>query len=193
MSSFLKSSDILVRAMETPNPLAIKFVANFPLKIRGSATFMSSEECASQALFSDLFSIDGVDRVYVFENQITVTHDGTPDFDDFTRQVESVIKSRGSAHSPDFTGPEEQTKKKDLSQLSKPLQQVEEILDRTIRPGLQADGGDIEVISFEGNKVEVSWQGACGGCPSSYMGTLSAVESILRHELKNEELEVYPV
>ena len=70
---------------------------------------------------------------------------------------------------------------------------AEEVLDRTIRPGLQADGGDLEILSFKGNKVEIAYQGACGGCPSSYMGTLDAIENILRYELQNEKIEVYPV
>ena len=191
--SSLKSSDILVRALETPNPSALKFVVNFPLKSRGNVTFLSAGECADTKLFSDLFAVQGVERIYVFENQLTVTHEGLLDFDDLVSQVSAVIRSRGAVHNPDFEGPEDKVKERDLSALPEPVRQVEEVLDRTIRPGLQADGGDIEVLSFEGNTVKISYQGACGGCPSSFMGTLTAIESILRHELKNEELEVYPV
>ena len=188
----LKSADILIRAMRTPNPNAIKFVVNFPLKVQGNATFTSSEECSVLPLFSDMFSVEGVEQIYIFENQLTVTHSGSLDFDALTPQVESVIKSRGAAHNPDFESPGDKPEARDLSRLPAPLRQVEEILDRTIRPGLQADGGDIEVLSFEGNTVKISYQGACGGCPSSFMGTLEAIENILRYELKNEELEVYP-
>ena len=189
----LKSKDILVRAMRTPNPNALKFVVNFPLKSQGHATFTSPEECALLPLFSDMFSLQSVEQIYVFENQLTTTHSDPPDFENFTSQVESLIKTRGSAHKPDFKVPGDREKKRDLSCLPEPLRKVEEALDRTIRPGLQADGGDIEVLSFEGNIIKISYQGACGGCPSSYMGTLEAIESILRHELKNENLEVHPV
>lgn len=191
--SSLKSTDILVRAMRTPNPHAIKFVVNFPLKTQGHATFTSSGECADQPLFSDMFSLQGVEQIYVFENQLTTTHNELPDFENLTDQIESIIKTRGAAHDPNFKTMTEKDKKKDLSRLPAPLREVEEVLDRTIRPGLQADGGDIEVLSFEGNTLKISYQGACGGCPSSYMGTLEAIENILRHELKNEALEVYPV
>ena len=71
--------------------------------------------------------------------------------------------------------------------------QIEEILDRTIRPGLQADGGDIDVVSFADNELRILYQGACGGCPSSMMGTLDAIQGILREELQNFNLVVQPV
>ena len=191
--SSLKSKDILVRAMRTPNPNAIKFVVNFPLKTQGHATFTSLEECSSLPLFADMFSLQGVEQIYVFENQLTTTHNELPDFENFSSQMESIIKTRGAAHNPSFKSSGDKEETRDLSRLPAPLREVEEVLDRTIRPGLQADGGDIEGLSFEENIVKISYQGACGGCPSSYMGTLEAIENILRHELKNEKLEVYPV
>ena len=70
---------------------------------------------------------------------------------------------------------------------------IEEILDRTVRPGLQADGGDLEVMSFENDEVKISYQGACGGCPSAMTGTLSAIENILQQELNNPNLTVIPL
>ena len=108
-------------------------------------------------------------------------------------QVTKIIKEEGAQHGPDFLGPGEEKKTRDLSKLSKEHRQVEEILDRTVRPGLQADGGDLEVISFENNRIKISYQGACGDCPSSYMGTLEAIENILRYELQNDKIEIYPV
>jgi Fe-S cluster biogenesis protein NfuA len=42
---------------------------------------------------------------------------------------------------------------------------------------------------LDGNILTIRYQGACGGCPSSMMGTLQAIESILRTEF-NPYLEV---
>ena len=45
-----------------------------------------------------------------------------------------------------------------------------EIALATIRPALQADGGDIELVSVEDDgTVKVRLKGACGGCPMSSM------------------------
>jgi Fe-S cluster biogenesis protein NfuA len=45
---------------------------------------------------------------------------------------------------------------------------------------LQGDGGDVYVLSLEGNKLTVHYQGACGSCPSSLSGTLAGIENLLQ-------------
>ena len=187
----IKEKDILVQAMRTPNPLALKFAVNFPFKIKGSATFTKSDSVGS--FFEAFFSIPDLNQVYVFENQMTLTFEQDFSFESIEKQVAGLIKKNFSLHDPDFKTSEEKKDTPERSNLSPVLRQIEEILDRTVRPGLQADGGDLEVISFKDNKLEISYQGACGGCPSSYMGTLQAIENILRHEMENEEIFIYPV
>ena len=67
---------------------------------------------------------------------------------------------------------------------------VEKALDE-IRPMLQADGGDIELVSIEGNKVKVRLQGACCGCPASTQTLKMGVEKILKQKVPEVE-EVVP-
>ena len=191
----LKQEDIMVRAQPTPNPYALKFIVNLPIKREGKATFVTPLEAEGLPLIYNLFLIDGVKQVHVFQNTISVTHTGELEEGDLIEQVTAVIQSRMTVHDPEF-GMEPTTQSpapKDRSQLSPEVRAIEEVLDRTIRPGLQADGGDVEVISFEDNLLKVLYQGACGGCPSSMMGTLDAIQSILRHELGNEEIKVQPI
>ena len=189
----IASKDVLVRVLETPNPMAVKLVVNFPVKQQGKATFNSKEGLESQPLFFHLFDIEGVHQLHVFENQITLNHDNKLSFEEIEKQALAIVKKKAEGHNPDFQSEKEEDKKKIRENLSEQERQVEEILDRTIRPGLQADGGDLELISFKENKMEISYQGACGGCPSATMDTLLAIENILRYELKNEKIEVYPV
>jgi Fe-S cluster biogenesis protein NfuA len=56
---------------------------------------------------------------------------------------------------------------------------VEMTLER-IRPALNADGGDIELVALEGDIAEVRLVGACAGCPSAQMTLQAGVESALR-------------
>ena len=60
---------------------------------------------------------------------------------------------------------------------------IEEVIESTIRPYLVADGGDIELDLVKGNEVVVSFQGACGSCPSSAGGTLRGIERALRQSV----------
>jgi len=59
---------------------------------------------------------------------------------------------------------------------------VEAVLEQ-IRPALQADGGDVELIDVADGIVSVRLQGACGGCPMASMTLKNGIERILRDKL----------
>lgn len=54
---------------------------------------------------------------------------------------------------------------------------------QTIRPALQADGGDIELIDVVDGVVKVRLTGACGGCPMSQMTLKMGVEKVLKQQV----------
>lgn len=59
---------------------------------------------------------------------------------------------------------------------------VSAVLDK-VRPFLQADGGDIELVGIEGRDVKVRLQGACKGCPGAAYTLKLGVEAALRREI----------
>ena len=59
---------------------------------------------------------------------------------------------------------------------------MEEIIDEYIRPGVAADGGDIQLIKIEDNDVYVKLTGACQSCSSAIMTMKMGVEALLREE-----------
>jgi Fe-S cluster biogenesis protein NfuA len=61
-------------------------------------------------------------------------------------------------------------------------EKVEAILDK-IRPHLQADGGNVELVGVEGTVVKVRLVGACGSCPMSQMTLKMGVERAIKAEL----------
>ena len=67
-------------------------------------------------------------------------------------------------------------------------QKVKEALEY-IRPSLQNDGGDIEFVRLEGNKVYVKLKGACAGCMMAQMTLKNGVERMLKYNVE-ENLEV---
>jgi Fe-S cluster biogenesis protein NfuA len=192
MTTAIDPKDILIRTLPTPNPYALKFVLNAPFKEDGKATFNSPAEAPDLPLVHDLFMVDGVKQVHLFQNTLTVTHSGELTNEELSEAVGSVIRTRYPVHNPQF-GEAAKPVKARAESADPQIEAIEEILDRTIRPGLQADGGDIEIVAFENNELKITYQGACGGCPSSMMGTLDAIQGILRNELSNEEIMVVPV
>ena len=61
-------------------------------------------------------------------------------------------------------------------------EEVKAVLDK-IRPSLQADGGDVELVAVEGGVVKVRLKGACAGCPMSQMTLKNGIEKLLKREI----------
>jgi Fe-S cluster biogenesis protein NfuA len=62
-------------------------------------------------------------------------------------------------------------------------EKVENVLEK-IRPSLQADGGDIELVDVnDEGVVKVKLQGACAGCPMSTMTLKMGIEKVLKQNL----------
>jgi Fe-S cluster biogenesis protein NfuA len=180
--------EIDIDIQPTPNPNALKFILNVPVKNVGNSTYKSPTECGENQLALELFKVRGIDQLHFFENVIAVTKFSYEDWDSVETNVIRVLKEFMPTHNPDYNEPNPEADRR--SALSPELQQIEAILDKTIRPGLQADGGDIQALTYLDNILMVKYQGACGTCPSSATGTLEAIKAILRDEL-NPEIEVY--
>jgi Fe-S cluster biogenesis protein NfuA len=67
-----------------------------------------------------------------------------------------------------------------------PRERIQTVLDR-VRPFLQADGGDIELLSVNGNSADVRLTGMCAGCPSAHMTLHVGVETAIREEIPEFE------
>lgn len=52
-----------------------------------------------------------------------------------------------------------------------------------VRPMLQRDGGDVELVEIEDGVVKVRLQGACAGCPMSQMTIKNGIERFLKQEV----------
>jgi Fe-S cluster biogenesis protein NfuA len=61
-------------------------------------------------------------------------------------------------------------------------EKVEAALQK-VRPMLQADGGDVELVDVQDGIVTVRLKGACGGCPMSQMTLKNGIERILKEQV----------
>ncbi|MCX6119448.1 MAG: NifU family protein [Proteobacteria bacterium] len=168
-----------VITQSTPNPNALKFIVAKDVKKSGKVTFTHPAECLHVPLATNILGLPNVTAVHLFENVVTVTQDGMGDWPLLESEVIEALKTCVPSHDPEFESFESDV---DDTNWSDDRKKLEEILEREIRPGLQADGGDLRVLELDGNIVTVQYEGACGSCPSSRVGTLQGIESILRHE-----------
>ena len=61
-------------------------------------------------------------------------------------------------------------------------ERVEQVINR-IRPAVQMDGGDIELVAVEHGLVKLRLVGSCHGCPSSMMTLKAGIERAIRAEV----------
>ncbi|MBY0416083.1 MAG: NifU family protein [Bdellovibrionales bacterium] len=188
MNEAYNNPELDIDIQPTPNPNALKFILNVPVKMEGNSTYKSPTECADNQLALELFKIRGIDQLHFFDNVIAITKFSYEDWSSVETGVMKALKEFMPTHNPNYNDPNPEADRR--KNLSPELQAIESILDKTIRPGLQGDGGDIQALTYEDNILMVKYQGACGTCPSSTTGTLEAIKAILRDEL-NPEIEVY--
>lgn len=167
---------------DTPNPNAKKFILNEPLTSGVTCSYDDAGQAKTDVLATALFDIEHVTNVFYVDHWLTVTQDGGADWDELERKVAEPIKaapvadeqtmSNVSAASSEVAdvNPEDQQR----------LVAIKQLIDEQIRPTLQGDGGDLDVVSLEGNLLSVHYQGACGSCPSSIAGTLRGIENLVR-------------
>jgi len=179
--------EIKVNIQSTPNPNALKFVLNVPAKSGSNCTYTNKEQCGDNALAEAIFSLnDAIREVYFFDNYITVTQNGTLGWNTIKDTIKSTILEKINDHNPDFEGPTGASSQPTASTGNTDLDKINAILDETIRPYLQRDGGDLQVVSYEDKNVTISYQGACGSCPGARMGTLLAIQRILQEKFDPE-------
>lgn len=69
------------------------------------------------------------------------------------------------------------------------FERVSKIIDE-IKPFVQSDGGDVELVGIEGNKVLLKLHGACVSCPSSQMTLKLGIQRRIQEEIPEiEEVE----
>ena len=185
----------------TPNPNAFKFVVDEVL-CQGSMHFASVAQAGGNDLAKTLFAIPGVDTLFFCDRFVTISM--TPEADwravheQATRTIEASAGSTSSVDGSSVDGSSvdgssaEATDKPAVSaEADGLLDRINALLDDRVRPALAGDGGGLEVVGLVGKTLEIRYQGACGTCPSSIAGTLTAIQNLLQHEI-DSELSVVP-
>lgn len=97
-------------------------------------------------------------------------------------EIEKILKDVWSIKLP-----ERAARPKKLTNLQK-IALIQDVIETQIRPGLQADNGDIELIDVEGSRVIVALRGMCTGCLMSDV-TVRGIQEKLR-EMVSEDISV---
>ena len=172
---------MFIQTEDTPNPETLKFIPGSIILKTGTADFSSKEFATSSPLASRLFEIDGVSRVFLATDFISVTKDPQLDWNNLKPLILTAIMEHYSTGLPAIN----ETEDKKLDHLndedSETIKQIKDLLETRVRPAVAMDGGDITFCSFESGVVTLQMKGACAGCPSSTATLKMGIENMLRH------------
>jgi Fe-S cluster biogenesis protein NfuA len=193
-TSVSKKVPVTVYAESTPNPSAMKFVANKKL-VTSTYDFTSIDEAKYSPLATELFHLPFVKGVFMDENYISITKYDVAEWNDITMELREFIRSyieKGKdiiiANAPEVlkkTSNQLDTTYENLDDTSK---EIINILEEYVKPAVASDGGNIQFESYnpETKTVKVILQGACSGCPSSTYTLKSGIENMLREMMKGK-------
>ena len=185
-----KKVPVTVYAESTPNPAAMKFVANKPLT-DGTFEFKNIEEAVHAPLAKALFSFPFVKEVFISANYVSVLKYNIAEWQEISMEVREFIRKYIEDGKPvlsdeilqkeekNATTSEQEISDKDLKDIDK---EIISILNEYVKPAVASDGGNIAFDSFDEKTktVRVILQGACSGCPSSTVTLKNGIETMLR-------------
>ncbi len=182
-----KKIPISIYSESTPNPAALKFVANKKL-VDFQIEFNSIDECENSPLALRLFNFPFVKSVFIDKNFISITKYDTSSWDDITLTIRNFIKEYLERDNKILTDDYQKEQIIDQESLDETSKEIVSILDEYIKPAVAADGGNIMFKSYnkENKSVSVILQGACSGCPSSTITLKNGIENMLKKLLKGK-------
>jgi len=168
----------LIQFGHTPNPDAMRVDPGVPVS-HGSPRHFTRDEVVDDPLAARLLEIDGVVRVLLGRDFVTIVREG-PQYDWDQLRPDIVFALADFLENP--PEPCDARAEADRELLSDVEQQIEEVLERWVRPLIAADGGEVVLIRFDpaDGTAWVRMDGACGGCPSSTLTLKRGIEQAVR-------------
>jgi len=174
----------------TPNPNAMKFVAN-RLIMQGDdgVEFKSGQEAKGHSgLAENLFNFPFVKSVYIIGNFVSITKNDSINWDFVTMELREFITDYLTNNEWAIQKMPEAKSEKTASENTIQFEQkietdidrkIVDLLNEHVKPAVENDGGAIDFKSFDDGVVTVILRGACSGCPSSMMTLKGGIEQML--------------
>ena len=182
---------MFIQTEPTPNPDTIKFLPGETVAgDSGPFDFAAEAEAGSSPLAQAVFQVEGVTRVFLGRDFLSVSKAETSDWKHVRPMVLAAIMDHyvaglpvindGTPFQADDAGA---TTAADYEgETAEIVEEILELIETRVRPAVAQDGGDITFQRFDADTgvVHLSMRGACAGCPSSTMTLKQGIENMLK-------------
>ncbi len=182
---------MFIQTEPTPNPDTLKFLPGQPVTGgTGPYDFASVDEAGTSPLAQGLFQVQGVIRVFLGSDFISLTKDAESDWkhvrpmalaaimDHFVAGLPVMATDAGAAAATEQGASADDYE----GEAAEIVGEIIELIETRVRPAVAQDGGDIIFHRFEPESgiVHLSMRGACAGCPSSTFTLKQGIENMLK-------------
>ncbi len=173
---------MFIQTENTPNPATLKFLPGQEVWSKSPLDFASVDEAERSPLAIRLFGLEGVARVFLGSDFVSVSKDDNTDWLMLKPMVLAALMEHLATGQPIMLGGDVEAAESD-GEADEISIQIKELIDERVRPAVAMDGGDIVFESFDAadGVVYLKMRGACAGCPSGTSTLKVGVENMLKH------------
>lgn len=176
---------MFIQTEATPNPDTVKFLPGQPVAgALGPFDFPDAASARSSLLARALFQVDGVERVFLGSDFVSISKEAARDWRHVKPMVLAAIMDHYMAGLPvvDEDASAEAEEIVYEGEAAEIVNEIKELIETRVRPAVAQDGGDITFNRFDPDTgvVHLSMRGACAGCPSSTLTLKQGIENMLR-------------
>jgi len=170
---------LFIQTEQTPNPSTLNCLPGRVAMDKGTMDSASADAVGSSPLAKRLFAVEGVERVFLGADFVTVTKSADRDWQVLKPSILGGIMEHYTSGEPVILDDAEaaDTSADD----DEVVAQIKELLETRVRPAVAQDGGDIIFQDFRDGVVYLHMQGSCSGCPSSTATLKMGIENLLKH------------
>ena len=183
----------IIYSESTPNPAVMKFVSN-KILTETSKEITNPSETKDWPLLEKIFQFPFVEEIFISNNYISIKKNPNVEWSHIANQIRIFIQDALNSNVEICINhkltQQSANKKEDQSEIEL---EIEQVINAHIKPNIQMDGGDIELVSCENKIVKVFLKGACSGCPSSQMTLKHGIETMLKEKFPNQVSEVVAI
>ena len=179
--AFDKEVGLFIQTEQTPNPSTLKFLPGRVVMDKGTMDFADADAARSSPLARRLFAVEGVDRVFLGSDFVTVSKTSDKDWQMLKPSILGGIMEHYTSGEPVIAGEPDTAAHDAAGEDDEVVAQIKELLETRVRPAVAQDGGDIVFQDFRDGVVYLHMQGSCSGCPSSTATLKMGIENLLKH------------
>jgi Fe-S cluster biogenesis protein NfuA len=153
-----------------------RFTVERPIYPDKSFAFLSEEAAENSPLAKRLFEIEGITRVVISHDQVTINKSAQADWPVIGKSIGTAIRSHLATDDPAVSD----AAWDNLPSSEELRDQVQQVLDTEVNPSIAGHGGVVTLIDVKDNQVFIQMGGGCQGCGQADVTLKFGIENSIR-------------